>query len=94
MSPIIVSLKQLCPGYRPVLMPCVKTLSPVQNSPDIYIDKFIIAERGSHSRAQAYRQPHTSTEYASPGRLPAVAFDGEQMGGRNHAIPVFDLPGG
>ncbi|MDP8913366.1 MAG: hypothetical protein M3N39_07300 [Pseudomonadota bacterium] len=34
--PLTVGLKQLWPGYRPiVLMPRVQTLSPVQNSPGI-----------------------------------------------------------
>jgi mono/diheme cytochrome c family protein len=43
--PLIVGLKQLWPGYRPiVLMPRVKKLGPVQNSPGIYDDKLIIAD--------------------------------------------------
>ncbi len=43
--PIIVSLKQLWPAYRPlVLMPRTKKLGPVQNSPGIYDDKLIIAD--------------------------------------------------
>ena len=43
--PLIVGLKQLWPGYRPlVMMPRVKKLGPVQNSPGIYDDKLIIAD--------------------------------------------------
>jgi hypothetical protein len=43
--PLIVGLKQLWPAYRPiVLMPRVKKLGPVQNSPGIYDDKLIIAD--------------------------------------------------
>ena len=43
--PLIVDLKQLWPAYRPiVLMPRVKKLGPVQNSPGIYDDKLIIAD--------------------------------------------------
>jgi hypothetical protein len=43
--PLIVSLKQLWPAYRPiVLMPRGKKLGPVQNSPGIYDDKLIVAD--------------------------------------------------
>jgi mono/diheme cytochrome c family protein len=43
--PLIVGLKQLWPGYRPlVMMPRIKKLGPVQNSPGIYDDKLIIAD--------------------------------------------------
>lgn len=43
--PLIVSLKQLWPAYRPiVIMPRTKKLGPVQNSPGIYDDKLIVAD--------------------------------------------------
>jgi len=43
--PLIVSLKQLWPAYRPVvLMPRIKKLGPVQNSPGFYDDKLIVAD--------------------------------------------------
>ena len=43
--PLIVGLKQLWPGYRPiVMMPRGKMLGPVQNSPGIYDDKLVISD--------------------------------------------------
>jgi hypothetical protein len=43
--PLIVGLKQLWPAYRPiVMMPRIKKLGPVQNSPGGYDDKLIIAD--------------------------------------------------
>jgi mono/diheme cytochrome c family protein len=43
--PLIVSLKQLWPAYRPIVMlPRTKKLGPVQNSPGIYDDKLVIAD--------------------------------------------------
>ncbi|MCA1661909.1 MAG: hypothetical protein LC648_07030 [Novosphingobium sp.] len=43
--PLIVSLKQLWPAYRPiVMMPRVGKLGPVQNSPGTYDDKLVIAD--------------------------------------------------
>lgn len=42
---LLVSLKQIWPGYRPiVLMPRGKSLSPVQNSPGGFDDKMVIAD--------------------------------------------------
>jgi hypothetical protein len=56
--PIIVSLKQLWPGYRPiVMMPRVKTLSPVQNSPGIYDDKLIIADASKRGDPKGIPMP-------------------------------------
>ncbi len=56
--PLIVSLKQLWPGYRPiVLMPRVKTLSPVQNSPGIYDDKLIIADASKRGDPKGIPMP-------------------------------------
>jgi len=56
--PLIVGLKQLWPGYRPiVLMPRVKTLSPVQNSPGIYDDKLIIADASKRGDPKGIPMP-------------------------------------
>ncbi len=56
--PLIVSLKQLWPDYRPiVLMPRVKTLSPVQNSPGIYDDKLIIADASKRGDPKGIPMP-------------------------------------
>jgi len=56
--PLIVSLEQLWPGYRPiVLMPRVKTLSPVQNSPGMYDDKLIIADASKRGDPKGIPMP-------------------------------------
>jgi len=56
--PLIVSLEQLWPGYRPiVLMPRGKTLSPVQNSPGIYDDKLIIADASKRGDPKGIAMP-------------------------------------
>jgi hypothetical protein len=56
--PLIVGLKQLWPGYRPiVLMPRVKTLSPVQNAPGIYDDKLIIADASKRGDPKGIAMP-------------------------------------
>jgi len=56
--PLIVGLKQLWPAYRPiVLMPRVKTLSPVQNSPGIYDDKLIIADASKRGDPKGIPMP-------------------------------------
>ncbi len=55
---LIVSLEQLWPAYRPlVLMPRVKTLSPVQNSPGIYDDKLIIADASKRNDPKGIPMP-------------------------------------
>lgn len=56
--PLIVGLKQLWPAYRPiVLMPRVKSLSPVQNSPGTYDDKLIIADASKRGDPKGVPMP-------------------------------------
>ena len=56
--PLIVSLKQLWPAYRPlVLMPRVKSLSPVQNSAGGYDDKLIIGDASKRADPKGIPMP-------------------------------------